>query len=424
MNIKNILLGLCLTSLSFAVLANCPDVIVYCYSYELDKINPIPNTATHFQSGSKWDWRSIACKPVESKNQYLQECMRRDKNLHAMAYPHDAFKVSPKYSYVNYSWPGFSTENWMKGLKNRYPAFANAAIKEIVLPGTHDSGTYKINQKSSYSPDEPYGSEFLDFIKHFDLAHLIFVKWSKTQPNSIKQQLDNGIRYFDLRVCGHNNTNYICHGKYSDQLSNVIDQIKRFIDNPDHGNEIILLDFNHFYNVNTTAHHVLISELIEKLGPRIADRDNYSANTKLKEFWHDNKQVIILYNHNESLAQYSQLWPISSINSPWPNRQKINDLINDLNKNLAKHHGEDGFYVIQTQLSANLSTIKESIYKPYLPQSIQDNTLNYKQKVYDWLYANKSKIAEFGSIIIEDWSTGKALTHYAITANGEKYWKQ
>lgn len=419
---KKYRLGLGLVFLSFSAFSSCPDVTTYCYSYELDKISPIPKSTIHFQTGSKWDWKSLACKPIQSKNQFLQECWRRNPNLHAMVYPTGSFPVAPKMDYENINWSGVSTANWMMTLKNRYPRFSNAAIKDIVLPGTHDSGTYKIDEKSSYSPDEPYGPDFIKWLKQLDFAQLIYARWAKTQPYSIRRQLDNGFRYFDLRICGKNHVPYICHGKYSEKFSNIIQQINDFVQKPENKNEIILLDLNHFYEMNTTDHDMLISELIHRLGARLADSDHYSPDTPLKEFWHDGKQIIVFYSNRNAVKKYPELWSSHSIWSPWPNKQSVGDLIEALNNNLETHTPDDGFYVIQTQVTVDAKFVIDTIYKLYLPQSIHDNVLNYKQKIYDWLYSNKKAIAQYGGIIIEDWSYGKALTHFAITANGEKYW--
>lgn len=59
-----------------------------------------------------------------------------------------------------------SGNNWMSGIKD------DTAISDISMPGTHDSGTQNV--------DLPI--------------------WSKTQNLSISEQLNIGVRYFDLRL--------------------------------------------------------------------------------------------------------------------------------------------------------------------------------------------------------------------------------
>lgn len=71
--------------------------------------------------------------------------------------------------------------SWMKRLNN------NLYISEINIPGTHDSGT------GSYT-----GAA---------------APWAKTQNVSIKEQLDSGIRYLDIRCRHIDNVFTIHHGK-------------------------------------------------------------------------------------------------------------------------------------------------------------------------------------------------------------------
>ncbi len=61
-----------------------------------------------------------------------------------------------------------NTENWMRDL---YTASPNTLLKDIIIPGTHDSGTYKG-----------------------------FIPGSKCQDGKFENQLKSGIRYIDLRV--------------------------------------------------------------------------------------------------------------------------------------------------------------------------------------------------------------------------------
>lgn len=67
----------------------------------------------------------------------------------------------------------YASENseWMSSLSDSMP------VSIVSIPGTHDSAAYKMNGASK-----------------------ILSPWAKTQDKSISQQLDMGVRYFDLRV--------------------------------------------------------------------------------------------------------------------------------------------------------------------------------------------------------------------------------
>lgn len=59
-----------------------------------------------------------------------------------------------------------SGHNWMSGISD------STALTDITMPGTHDSGTRNVDLPA----------------------------WSKTQTLSITEQLNIGVRYFDLRL--------------------------------------------------------------------------------------------------------------------------------------------------------------------------------------------------------------------------------
>lgn len=123
--------------------------------------------------------------------------------------------------------------SWMEDLYNRYEAFRNIPINKLLIPGSHDSGTSKMSS------------------------------WAKTQSRTIKEQLNLGIRYFDLRPKVHKSTFYVHHsevgpdgsadlGHYSksiqpDDSSNnkyIFKDIRDFLIS--HPKEIVILKFQNF----------------------------------------------------------------------------------------------------------------------------------------------------------------------------------
>jgi len=131
-----------------------------------------------------------------------------------------------------------SNESWMGA---DMPFIANKRLADIAIPGTHDAGTANI--KSSME------------------------RVSRTQDNSVLQQLKDGIRYLDLRIYNNRDSGkacpipsdyYIYHNSeynwydqmVSYRLNEVLDQIKSFVNNPANSNEILILDFQ---NIDTQS---------------------------------------------------------------------------------------------------------------------------------------------------------------------------
>ncbi len=59
--------------------------------------------------------------------------------------------------------------------------------------------------------------------------------------------LDDGIRYFDIRVCvDGKGVLMTCHGLYGASINSILDDVKKFTDA--HPHELVLLGFNHFWD--------------------------------------------------------------------------------------------------------------------------------------------------------------------------------
>lgn len=126
--------------------------------------------------------------------------------------------------------------SWMQ---DNLALLGDKSLKQLMLPASHDAGMYL--------------SGFLD--KDF----------GKTQTLDLYDQLSNGIRYFDLRPLYKNNELYIYHGSITGpKLSDVLDQIKKFMEEGHH--ELVILKFSHYGAFNLHIYPKLVDEIDHKLG--------------------------------------------------------------------------------------------------------------------------------------------------------------
>lgn len=121
-------------------------------------------------------------------------------------------------------------------------------------------------------------------------ASYYIAQWSKTQAKTIQEQLFDGIRYFDIlttllvfptiflslqiffyfldiRVGYQNKDFYIVHGMIGDSVDVFLDTIMEFCHR--HPHEVVIIDFNHFYEMKEEEHDKLCSNMQKKIGNRL-----------------------------------------------------------------------------------------------------------------------------------------------------------
>lgn len=209
---------------------------------------------------------------------------------------------------------------WMKTIEE------NKFLSQINIPGTHDSGTYKFNR-------------------------LIFNNYVKTQNITIREQLDAGIRFLDIRCRHINNKFAIHHGRYFCNLmfGEVLEQCTAFL--RVHDSECIVMSVKEEYKPegNTREFYQTFLDYVQIAGesywyrsntiPRLKDVRNkivliHRFNFKQQTFginavnWPNNKTFKIQHQH-DSIAfwiqdQYSVTWTQKAM--------AINELANESNK--------------------------------------------------------------------------------------------
>jgi len=281
---------------------------------------------------------------------------------------------------------------------------ANKQINQVLMPGSHDSGTYGIDDQSFITPDAP--SEYIDLVS-------IYAKgWSKTQEADVSAQLSKGIRYFDLRICGAdykgNPTAIVtCHGFSGEPLDSVLNQISAFLSQPQHSKEIVILDINHVYSVSDNQLDDLNKRIKEVFQDKLASPSQFKPTSLYSAFWSAGKQVIVSIDSSSSKLDKNVFWPQSTISSPWPNAQTAGDVINAMKSNLrARGPNPNTFFVLQSQKTPNADNmIKGKIIATY-PRNIKEFTGEDKNDILNWLQSNKDLLNGSGNIIIEDFSNG------------------
>ncbi|TGK35650.1 hypothetical protein EHO65_18590 [Leptospira andrefontaineae] len=272
---------------------------------------------------------------------------------------------------------------WMS---NGYLSKSNTQLRNICIPGTHDSGTYGIQ-----GIDENI---------------------SQTQEYTVGEQLSLGYRYFDLRIKKADGQFKIHHGSsISVPAQEVFQHISSFVNN--RKKEIVFVHIQNVDSMSDGEHYELKDQLVlPYLGSRMAPR-NLGNSVSFSQLWDLDKNVILIWGGGNYSALSELYWNQGqTMKSDWQNTGNESDLVSAL-RNRIKDNREGKFYVAQMILTPNASQI---IFPPYWG-SIEDLTndkLDHASFVYD-LDREAKKSGQRINIAMVDFA-GPRFSQYAFEA--------
>lgn len=382
--------------------------------------HPFGHTSSCYEMGSNPDWFS---------SYYLDppNPTGHDQTLTFVTYVND---------YV------FDQNSWMSKLKK------GTNLRDVLLPGSHDSGTYDITSSSNLCLDA--NNQTLVFASNVGIAS----QWAKAQSNSILDQLKQGIRYFDFRISkGYynglvikdlsiNNVSgdpVLCHSVGTTPPSKIFDDIATFIKT--YPKEILILNFQHFYHKEkdaTSFYQNLINDLSERFGTKMVDRSTIESLT-LETLWKNNKQIIILFDKDHTVTKtlspedamdFSQLygslynnnkfiWSSSSfLSNEWTDSASIKDLKIALQNVIDnKIPGANKLFVLQGVVTPNTKTYLNAV-SGGLPKSLEELGNEVTPNVESWVI--NDWVDKNLNIIMCDYVSNSILTQLCFMINKKK----
>ncbi|OCT91973.1 PI-PLC X domain-containing protein 2 [Xenopus laevis] len=244
---------------------------------------------------------------------------------------------------------GKCNQDWMGSL----PAALSALpLTNLAIPGSHNSFSYWVDEKSPVGPDQ---AAFIKHLAKISLVKRSLKKWVVTQNLTFKEQLESGIRYFDLRVSSKpeeaGKEIYFIHCLYGIKVWEGLKEINQYL--TQHSKEVVFLDFNHFYAMDIEHHLYLVNMIQEVFGSKLCPAD-CDKDMTLQYLWGKKYQVLIFYHY---MNEYLFLWPGNKMPAPWANTIKVHELIQFLEKTLTERSKRGTFHVSQAILTPKKMTI-------------------------------------------------------------------
>lgn len=217
---------------------------------------------------------------------------------------------------------------WQKSIDS------NRLFKDIILPGSHDSSMNSCNFKTKVNKGL---FKIIEKIANHSKYVNNFVKnWTITQSHNITQQLENGIRYFDLRISYDlsNKIFYISHtyvdAEFKTKFQEMVDFLIKY------PSEYIVIsikyDFHNKNDINYDREIKFINELLDKYQKYIYFR-NISMNFITVEDIRGKILIIYQKNNNVNISKYMFDYN-QYLNEIWPNSSNIKTVLEYLDNNI------------------------------------------------------------------------------------------
>ena len=255
--------------------------------------------------------------------------------------------------------------------------------------------------------------------------------WSRTQRLNLTQQLEQGVRYVDMRSAylASERDFFFVHGLYGPKVSELLKMVARFLDA--HPREVVVLDFNHTYfdgqgesekDVGDRFWKMVVDILGEKMfpiygeGQQDADGNPLCRNgvltIGLHDFWKQNKQILAISSGDITHKGRSYFWPERYISSPWFDTDSTATLVKKLNGRFAGCKRSQ-LNVFQGILSPQNVTIAVNFMKT-LEDVLCDKA---DQAVHNWLQDVYEARREGVNIVICDFVGKSDLVRSVLRLN-------
>ncbi|MCP3967114.1 MAG: hypothetical protein GY750_11375 [Lentisphaerae bacterium] len=311
---------------------------------------------------------------------------------------------------------------WMAGMAD---TLKNIPVNDVLLPGGHDSGTYDFTGGCPVANTNHVPSwvvKLLEMAK-ISVIYNYFAGVCRTQDMDFYQQLNHGIRYFDMRICkGRDGQKiYFTHTMQGlVPLEDLIDQFKKFYDEPGTEKEVILLDFQEMINVDPGQVYNIINQ---RLGKWLVPRE-MGVRARLGNIWAQNKNIILIFKEK---YDNPNVWLRSDSFYNSANGRDVNEAYKNMQNSLNNRNPDKMFC-----LGTNLTEQGDEIVKGFLyplgstPKTLKQIDLQYHYPIHNWLSSHIDDLVKNGNAIHENFCNGLWLTElckYVNTLKAQKYAK-
>ena len=289
-------------------------------------------------------------------------------------------------------------------------------INHIPLAGTHDSSAYQIIDGNN-------GNTVIKVLnvmrKVLPCVNKIVEDWTLTQTLDVAEQLELGIRLFDLRVMFDVKQEkfFFAHTLLCIEAEELLNEIKKFAEANPFSLCVLTTRADVKNSTTLTPERAAEFENMTKaiLGDHlIVKKDNQFPT--LEEAVMKGQQVLFLYKENTQEKDW--VWSYDYVDTEWLNTEVDEDLYQQIKEFIETHKDPDKFRYMSLTMSPSSGTVIRDVIRRIFVPRYQPNNL-YKmsfhiQEFLDRLVDEKVDLSEMSGYLFDFPLSSTVQTVYGL----------
>lgn len=293
-------------------------------------------------------------------------------------------------------------------------------LKEVLLTGTHDSGTYYLTNSLMVGAADPQLEELIKVAEKLNVPiEDIITPWGTAQDQTFYEQMSGGIRYFDLRAGWDNSTQCwrAFHFECGLPVQALVNDIRRFL--LQYPSEIVVVEASHFWGNPTSLQIKQLADILMlELGDLMYPNDNGTFALTIGEMVDANQRAVVTME--TIVGSYPAIFNGDVIYNTYANSDKLSGMVQFNNATVQQFMGSTWpgqLFKLSWTLTPATDVILEGALIGH-PHNLLELADTANPHLPAFWQSMKEKGWKLGNILIIDHYEASEILEVVLDANG------
>ena len=293
-------------------------------------------------------------------------------------------------------------------------------LQQVLLTGSHDSGSFYLTTDLMVGAAEPAMEALIELAEKLNVPiEDVITPWAHSQDQTFYEQMEGGIRYFDLRSGWDNVTQTwrAFHFESGLPIQSLVNDVRMFL--LDHPSEIVIVEASHFWGNPTNAQIQLLADILMlELGDLMYPSDNGAFSLTIAQMVSTNQRAVVTME--TIVGSYPKIFNGNVIYNTYANSDKLSAMV-AFNLQTAQQYTNSTWPNQLFKLSWTLTPAADVILESVLidhPHSLLDLADVANPHLPAFWQQVKTNGWKLGNIIIIDHYQASQILQVVLEANG------